>query len=104
MVVTISTPNHAAPYIMVPQAYKVSQVSCCKHNSLCLRLMLRWSVPLALTVKIFKILYRLTLPGGLLLVLPVVLMRFGILADLDSRTVRFFHLPVFLSGMVLSAA
>src|SRR5258708_28486670 len=103
MALTISTPSPAAPYILVPRAYKVSQVSCCKHNSLCLRLMLRWSVPLALTVKIFKILYRLTLPGGLLLVLPVVLMRFGILADLDSPTVRFFPLAVFLTAMVLSA-
>src|SRR5258708_23829206 len=103
MALTISTPSPAAPYILVPRAYKVSQVSCCKHNSLCLPLMLRWSVPLALTVKIFKFLYRLTLPGGLLLVLPVVLMRFGILADLDSPTVRFFPLAVFLTGMVLSA-
>jgi diguanylate cyclase (GGDEF)-like protein len=66
-------------------------------------MMIGWSAPLSLKARIFKILYRLTLPGGLLMVLPSVFMRFGILTDSDSPTLRFFPLAVFLAGLALSA-
>lgn len=53
--------------------------------------------------KVFKILYRLTLPGGLLLVISLMLIKVGVLADPDSQLVRFFPLAVFASGLALSA-
>jgi diguanylate cyclase (GGDEF)-like protein len=53
--------------------------------------------------KVFKILYRLTLPGGLLLVISLMLIKVGVLADPDSQMVRFFPLAVFASGLALSA-
>ncbi|HKW77351.1 MAG TPA: GGDEF domain-containing protein [Terriglobales bacterium] len=53
--------------------------------------------------KVFKILYRLTLPGGLLLVISLTLIKVGVLADPDSQLVRFFPLAVFASGLALSA-
>src|SRR5690242_12253533 len=53
--------------------------------------------------KIFKILYRLTLPGSLLLVFSALLIRVGVLADAQSPIVRFLPAVVFGVGLALSA-
>jgi diguanylate cyclase (GGDEF)-like protein len=53
--------------------------------------------------KIFKILYRLTLPGSLLLVFSALLIRVGVLADPQSPIVRFLPVVVFGVGLTLSA-
>jgi diguanylate cyclase (GGDEF)-like protein len=53
--------------------------------------------------KIFKILYRLLLPGSLLLVFSALLIRVGVLADPQSPVVRFFPVVVFGVGLALSA-
>lgn len=53
--------------------------------------------------KIFKILYRLALPGSLLLVISALLVRVGVLADPKSPTVEFFPVVVFGIGLALSA-
>jgi len=53
--------------------------------------------------KIFKILYRLTLPGSLLLIISALLIRVGVLADPKSSIVQFFPAVVFGSGLALSA-
>jgi diguanylate cyclase (GGDEF)-like protein len=53
--------------------------------------------------KILKVLYRLTLPGGLLLVFAAVLIRVGLLADANSPLVRFAPLVIYGIGLVLSA-
>jgi len=53
--------------------------------------------------KIFKILYRLFLPGGLLLVFAAVLIRLGLLADPNSPLVLFVPLMIYGAGLGLSA-
>jgi diguanylate cyclase (GGDEF)-like protein len=53
--------------------------------------------------KIFKILYRLLLPGSLLLVFSALLIRVGVLADPQSPVVKFFPVVVFGVGLALSA-
>ena len=53
--------------------------------------------------KIFKILYRLTLPGSLLLVFSALLIRVGVLADPQAPIVRFYPVAVFGMGLALSA-
>lgn len=53
--------------------------------------------------KIFKILYRLTLPGSLLLVFSALLIRVGVLADPQAPIVRFYPIAVFGAGLALSA-
>lgn len=53
--------------------------------------------------KIFKILYRLTLPGSLLLIISALLIRVGVLSDPKSSIVRFFPVVVFGTGLTLSA-
>ena len=53
--------------------------------------------------KIFKIIYRLTLPGSLLIVISALLVRVGVLSDPQSPLVRFFPLAVFGTGLALSA-
>jgi diguanylate cyclase (GGDEF)-like protein len=53
--------------------------------------------------KIFKILYRLTLPGSLLLVFSALLIRVGVLADPQTPIVRFYPAAVFGMGLALSA-
>src|ERR1700704_2374732 len=53
--------------------------------------------------RIFKILYRLTLPGSLLLVFTALLIRVGVLADPQSPLVRFLPIVVFTVGLALSA-
>ncbi|HZD94836.1 MAG TPA: diguanylate cyclase [Candidatus Sulfotelmatobacter sp.] len=53
--------------------------------------------------KIFKILYRLTLPGSLLLVFSALLIRVGVLADPKSPLVEFFPVAVFGIGLAVSA-
>ncbi|HEV8492461.1 MAG TPA: GGDEF domain-containing protein, partial [Candidatus Angelobacter sp.] len=53
--------------------------------------------------KIFKILYRLTLPGSLLLVFSALLIRVGVLDDPRSPIVRFLPVVVFGVGLGLSA-
>jgi len=47
--------------------------------------------------------HRLLLPGSLLLVFAVLLIRVGILADADFRVVRLVPFAVLLPGLVLSA-
>ncbi|HZS25823.1 MAG TPA: GGDEF domain-containing protein [Candidatus Angelobacter sp.] len=53
--------------------------------------------------KIFKILYRLTLPGSLLLIISALLIRVGVLADPKSSIVQFFPVAIFGSGLALSS-
>jgi diguanylate cyclase (GGDEF)-like protein len=53
--------------------------------------------------KIFKVLYRLTLPGGLLLIFAALLIRVGLLADPMSPLVRFVPLAIYATGLGLSA-
>jgi diguanylate cyclase (GGDEF)-like protein len=53
--------------------------------------------------KIFTILYRLTLPGSLLLVFSALLIRVGVLADPQSPLVKFLPVVVFGVGLALSA-
>ncbi|HEV7551456.1 MAG TPA: GGDEF domain-containing protein [Candidatus Angelobacter sp.] len=53
--------------------------------------------------KIFTILYRLTLPGSLLLVFSALLIRVGVLADQQSPLVKFLPVVVFGVGLALSA-
>ncbi len=53
--------------------------------------------------KIFTILYRLTLPGSLLLVFSALLIQVGVLADPQSPLVKFFPIVVFGIGLALSA-
>jgi len=57
----------------------------------------------SLNSKLFKIIYRLTLPGGLLLIFAAVLIRVGILSDPDSPAVRYVPLLIFGIGLGLSA-
>jgi len=56
---------------------------------------------LSLITKVLLILYRLTLPGGLLLVVAALLVRSGAL-DNDSLSLRYFPSALFLAGLVLS--
>jgi diguanylate cyclase (GGDEF)-like protein len=53
--------------------------------------------------KIFTILYRLTLPGSLLLVFSALLIRVGVLADPQASMVKFLPVVVFGVGLALSA-
>ncbi len=53
--------------------------------------------------RIFKTLYRLTLPGSLLLVFSALLIRVGVLADPQAPIVRFYPIAVFGVGLALSA-
>jgi diguanylate cyclase (GGDEF)-like protein len=53
--------------------------------------------------KIFKVFYRLTLPGGLLLIFAAMLIRTGLLADPMSPLVRFVPLAIYATGLALSA-
>jgi diguanylate cyclase (GGDEF)-like protein len=53
--------------------------------------------------KVFKIIYRLTLPGSLLLVISALLIRVGVLAEPKSPLVEFFPVAVFGIGLALSA-
>jgi diguanylate cyclase (GGDEF)-like protein len=53
--------------------------------------------------KIFTILYRLTLPGSLLLFFSALLIRVGVLADPQTPLVKFFPIAVFGIGLVVSA-
>ncbi len=56
-----------------------------------------------LNKKLFKVLYRLTLPGGLLLALTAFLVKVGILGDPHSAQVRFYPLAIFAVALGLSA-
>ena len=58
---------------------------------------------MSVNVKIFKVLYRLTLPGGLLLIFAAALIRVGLLADPMSPLVRFVPLGIYGAGLALSA-
>src|SRR5262249_58031529 len=49
------------------------------------------------------ILYRLCLPGGLLLAVCFALIRLGVLSDRENSAVAFFPVAVFVAGFVLSA-
>jgi diguanylate cyclase (GGDEF)-like protein len=53
--------------------------------------------------KIFTILYRLTLPGSLLLVFSALLIRVGVLADPQTPLDKFFPVVVFGIGLAVSA-
>ena len=53
--------------------------------------------------KIFKILYRLTLPGGLLLAFAFALIKIGLLTDANSSLVLFLPLIIYATGLGLSA-
>src|SRR5262249_33677000 len=55
-----------------------------------------------INTRIFKILYRLTLPGSLLLVVSAALIRVGVLADPKSTLVKFYPLAVFVAGLAIS--
>lgn len=53
--------------------------------------------------KIFTILYRLTLPGSLLLVFSALLIRVGVLADPQAPIVQYLPVVVFGVGLAVSA-
>jgi len=53
--------------------------------------------------KIFTILYRLTLPGSLLLVFSALLIRVGVLADPKAPIVQYLPVVVFVVGLAVSA-
>jgi hypothetical protein len=53
--------------------------------------------------KIFTILYRLTLPGSLLLIFSALLIRVGVLADPKAPIVQYLPVVVFGVGLALSA-
>jgi diguanylate cyclase (GGDEF)-like protein len=53
--------------------------------------------------KIFKILYRLALPGSLLLIISALLVRVGVLANPKVSAVQLFPVAVFGLGLALSA-
>jgi diguanylate cyclase (GGDEF)-like protein len=55
----------------------------------------------SLMSKVLMVLYRLAVPGGLLLAIAVLLIRAGALAQLNSPGFRFVPLAVFLIGLVL---
>ena len=57
---------------------------------------------MSLNSNFFKILYRLTLPGGLLVLISVMLIKTGALADPDSPLVRYLPVGVFAIGLGLS--
>lgn len=58
---------------------------------------------LSVNSKIFKILYRLTLPGGLLLIFALALIRLGLLTDSNSPLVLFVPPMIYVTGLTLSA-
>jgi diguanylate cyclase (GGDEF)-like protein len=58
---------------------------------------------LSLVFKIFMILYRLCLPGGLLVAVCFVLIRLGVLSNRENSALAFFPAAVFVAGFVLSA-
>lgn len=60
---------------------------------------------MSLVSKIFMILYRLSLPGGLLLAVCFALIRVGALSNSDriSALTIFFPVAVFATGLILSA-
>jgi diguanylate cyclase (GGDEF)-like protein len=53
--------------------------------------------------KIFKIIYRLTLPGSLLLVISALMIKVGVLSDPAAPQVRLFPVAVFGIGLGMSA-
>ncbi|HEX5434906.1 MAG TPA: GGDEF domain-containing protein [Candidatus Angelobacter sp.] len=53
--------------------------------------------------KIFKILYRLALPGGLLLVFAIALIRLGLLTNSNSPLVLVVPPVIYFTGLLLSA-
>lgn len=53
--------------------------------------------------RVFQILYRLTLPGGLLVVISAMLIRVGVLADPDLPLVRVVPLVIFAVGLGVCA-
>jgi diguanylate cyclase (GGDEF)-like protein len=58
---------------------------------------------LSLVFKIFMILYRLCLPGGLLVAVCFALIRLGVLSNRENSALAFFPAAVFVAGFVLSA-
>ncbi|MGE5322222.1 MAG: GGDEF domain-containing protein [Actinomycetota bacterium] len=58
---------------------------------------------MSLNSRIFKILYRLTLPGGLLLVFALTLIRLGLLTDSNSPLVLFVPPVIYVTGLAVSA-
>jgi hypothetical protein len=86
----------AAPYIHSGEKRRTQSLKAVRKTSG------SWSAPVSLKAKIFKIIYRLTLPGGLLLIFAAVLIRVGILSDPDSPMVRYVPLVIFAIGLGLS--
>jgi diguanylate cyclase (GGDEF)-like protein len=54
--------------------------------------------------KIVRILYRLTMPGSLLLATVLVLLRLGVVSDSDAHILTLLPAGVFLCGLILSMA
>ena len=53
--------------------------------------------------RILKIFYRLTVPGGLLLLISALLVRAGFMSDAQTPFVQFYAYFVFGVGLLLSA-
>jgi diguanylate cyclase (GGDEF)-like protein len=101
-----SVPAFSGLYILLKPHASLSCVSFYKQTAY--RQPRRISSPgvrplIKVNTKIFKIIYRLTLPGGLLLVISALLIRVGVLADPAAPQVKFFPLVVFGLGLGLSA-
>lgn len=60
-----------------------------------------WSLAGILNSKIVKILYRLTMPGSLLLGIVLVLLRLGVVSDSEPRVLSLLPVGIFLCGLML---
>lgn len=54
-------------------------------------------------MKFAKLLYRLTVPGGIIVVLAFLLVRFGIIIDTESRRMHLYALIILAVALILSA-
>ncbi|HWZ44886.1 MAG TPA: GGDEF domain-containing protein [Candidatus Saccharimonadales bacterium] len=57
---------------------------------------------MAVAIKILRLFYHLTIPGGLLLALAAIMIRMGMFSDPLSQGVRLMPYVVFAAGLVLS--
>src|SRR5262245_22804230 len=80
-----------------------SRTSCCK-QIVCGRARKSLELDLPLQSNIFfKIAYRLTLPGSLLVIMAAALIKIGVITESDSPFARFAPLAFFLTGLALCA-
>jgi diguanylate cyclase (GGDEF)-like protein len=54
-------------------------------------------------IRVARLLYRLTVPGGVVLLLAFLLLRLGIIAGTESRNAQLYPAIIFLVSLILSA-